>query len=179
MAATQTDGDVVKRKILIWINEQTWQAAVDAGRGLAAEASSITLLHVTSDEPPEVAHAAYLGLLGRGQPRRDPRAQLAGSSATSAASLLDAAAARLGRPCQRWQRSGRAEREVVAAAAAGADLLIMARDGDRARLGPKSLGHQTRFALDHAPCSVLLVWPEPAPPVTTMPPPPPAGEPPR
>jgi hypothetical protein len=31
-------------------------------------------------------------------------------------------------------------------------LLIVARDGDRSRLGPKSLGHHTRFVVDHAPC---------------------------
>jgi nucleotide-binding universal stress UspA family protein len=176
MPETQTGRDVVK-KILIWVTEQTWQAAVDAARGLCPEPSSVTLLHVTSQDPAEVAHAAYLGLLGRGQPRRDPRTRLADSSALSATALLDAAAERLGRPCERILRAGRTEREVVAAAE-GADLLIMARDGDRSRLGPRSLGRATRFAVDHAPCPVLLVWPEPAPPVTTMPPPPHGGEPP-
>ena len=45
-------------------------------------------------------------------------------------------------------------------AAAGADLLILARDGER-RPGPKSLGPRTRFVVDHAPCRVLLVWPGP------------------
>jgi nucleotide-binding universal stress UspA family protein len=177
MPETQTGRDVVK-KILIWVTEQTWQAAVDAARDLAPEPSSVTLLHVTSQDPAEVAHAAYLGLFGRGQSRRDPRARLADSSALSATALLDAAAQRLGRPCERMLRTGRTEREVVAAAE-GADLLIMARDGDRSRLGPRSLGRATRFAVDHAPCPVLLVWPEPAPPVTTMPPPPPPGGKPR
>jgi hypothetical protein len=42
------------------------------------------------------------------------------------------------------------------AAAEGADLLILARDGDRARLGPRSIGPATRFVVDHAPCAVLL-----------------------
>ena len=60
-----------------------------------------------------------------------------------------------------------------AIAARGAALLIVARDGDRSRLGPKSLGKATRFVVDHAPCPVLLVWPEPAPAVATIPPPPP------
>jgi nucleotide-binding universal stress UspA family protein len=60
----------------------------------------------------------------------------------------------------------------VVAASAQADLLIVARDGDRARLGPKSLGKATRFVVDHAACPVLLVWPEPAPGVATIPPPP-------
>lgn len=39
------------------------------------------------------------------------------------------------------------------------DLLIVARDGDRSRPGPKSLGPATRFVVDHAPCPVVLVWP--------------------
>ena len=50
---------------------------------------------------------------------------------------------------------------------AGADLLILARDGEL-RLGPKSLGPRSRFVLDHAPCQVLLVWPEPPPGIDTI-----------
>ncbi|MFD8804728.1 universal stress protein, partial [Streptomyces sp. NPDC059597] len=79
---------------------------------------------------------------------------------------------RLGRPCVREERSGRVEREVVAAAE-GADLLVLARDGDRTRLGPHSLGPASRFTVDHAPCPVLLVWPDRAPSLRTLPPPPP------
>ena len=56
---------------------------------------------------------------------------------------------------------------------AAAGLLVLARDGDRARLGPRSLGPASRFVVDHAPCPVLLVWPEPAPGIATIPPPPP------
>jgi hypothetical protein len=69
------------------------------------------------------------------------------------------------------QARGRVERQVVQAAA-DADLLICARDGDRGRLGPHSLGPATRFAVDHAPCAGLVVWPEPAPGVESIPPPP-------
>jgi hypothetical protein len=69
------------------------------------------------------------------------------------------------------ERRGITEREVVTAAA-DARLLIMARDGDRSRLGPKSLGKAARFVVDHAPCPVLLVWPGTAPAVETIPPPP-------
>jgi nucleotide-binding universal stress UspA family protein len=97
-------------------------------------------------------------------------------AAASAAELLAAAAARLGRPCERMERHGRAER-VVVAAAEGAGLLVVGRDGDRSRLGPRSLGKATRFVVDHAPCPVLLVWPEPAPATSTIPAPP--GHPPR
>jgi nucleotide-binding universal stress UspA family protein len=160
------------RKILIWVTEETWPAAVDAALSVAPPDAAITLLHVTAADPPDVAHAAYLGLLGRGPRGEDLRPRIADISASSAAELLDAAAGRLGRPCERIVRTGRIEREVVAAAA-GTDLLILARDGDRSRLGPKSLGKAARFAVDHAPCPVLLVWPGPAPAVTTMPPPPP------
>ncbi|MGW2741638.1 universal stress protein [Streptomyces sp. NPDC001450] len=68
--------------------------------------------------------------------------------------------------------AGRAEREMVAAAD-GADLLVPARDGDRSRLGPHRLGPAVRFAVDHAPCPVPPVWPEPAPHLGMIPPPPP------
>ena len=71
----------------------------------------------------------------------------------------------------RLEIAGRPERAVVAASAR-ADLLIVARDGDRARLGPKSLSKTTRFVVDHAACPVLLVWPGSAPDVSTIPPPP-------
>jgi len=69
-------------------------------------------------------------------------------------------------------RRGAVERDVVAACA-DAGLLILARAGDRTRLGPKSLGRTTRFVLDHAPCPVLLVWPDAPPGLSTLPPPPP------
>ncbi|MGC1282654.1 MAG: universal stress protein, partial [Streptosporangiaceae bacterium] len=77
-----------------------------------------------------------------------------------------------GRPCTTMERRGRVEREVVAAAE-GADLLVLARDGDDTRLGPKSLGPASRFVVDHAPCPVLLVWPRETPGTGSIPPPPP------
>jgi hypothetical protein len=58
--------------------------------------------------------------------------------------MLNAGADRLAHPNIRSERTGRAEREVVAAAD-GAGMLILARDGDQSRPGPKSLGHATRF----------------------------------
>jgi nucleotide-binding universal stress UspA family protein len=159
------------RPVVVWVAEGTWRACVDAALRLAPAGARITLLHVTPAEVPDAAHGAYLGLLGRRGPGRDPGPRVAELAAASAGELLDAAARRLGRPCDRLERHGRPEREVVSAAA-GADLLILARDGDRSRLGPKSLGKATRFAVDHAPCPVLLVWPVPAPGITTIPPPP-------
>lgn len=144
---------------------------MDAALDLVPPRAPITLLHVTPADLPEAAHGAYLGLFGRGQPGRDPGRRVAELAAVSAGELLGAAARRLGRPCRQVERRGMPEREVVAAAA-DASLLIMARDGDRSRLGPKSLGKAARFVVDHAPCPVLLVWPETAPAVDTIPPPP-------
>jgi nucleotide-binding universal stress UspA family protein len=159
-------------RVIAWLVEGTWPACVDAVRSHAPDPAEVVLLHVSGPEVPGLAHGAFAGLLGRGHPERDPGDRMAALGGSSAAELLDAAAERLGRPCVREERSGRVEREVVAAAE-GADLLVLARDGDRSRLGPKSLGPTVRFAVDHAPCPVLLVWPEPPPALGTIPPPPP------
>jgi nucleotide-binding universal stress UspA family protein len=164
-----TDSDTTSRSVLIWIGEGTWRAAVDAALSLAPAEARFTLLHVTSPAAADAAHGAYRGLLGRGGP--DPGDQLERLAQASAADLMEAAARRLGRPSDRLEIDDYAERAVVAASA-GADLLIVARDGDRSRLGPKSLGKTTRFVVDHAACPVLLVWPEAPPDVGTIPPPP-------
>ncbi|MFE9359992.1 universal stress protein [Streptomyces olivaceoviridis] len=157
-------------RVIAWLVEGTWPACVDAVRAHAPGDAEVVLLHVSGPDVPAVAHGAFAGLLGRRS--QDPGDRLEALGGTSATALLDAAAERLGRPCVREERSGRVEREVVAAAE-GAGLLVLARDGDRSRLGPKSLGPAVRFAVDHAPCPVLLVWPEPAPRLDTIPPPPP------
>ncbi|MFE2264997.1 universal stress protein [Streptomyces griseosporeus] len=158
--------------VVVWIVEGTWPACVDAARAHAPAGADVVLLHVTPAEVSGVAHGAFAGLLGRGHPERDPGTRIEHFAATSAQELLRSAADRLGRPCTRRERTGRVEREVVAEAE-GCDLLILARDGDRSHLGPRSLGPASRFVVDHAPCPVLLVWPEPSPDLSTMPPPPP------
>jgi nucleotide-binding universal stress UspA family protein len=157
--------------VIVWIVESTWPACVDAARSYVTPDADIVLLHVTAEDVPAAAHHAYTGLLGRGHRERDPGARLEELAATSAQELLDAAATRLDRRCSRTERVGRPEREVVAAAES-ADLVIIARDGDLTRLGPKSLGPVGRFVVDHAPCPVLLVWPETPPSLTTIPSPP-------
>ena len=164
------DADNPARSVCIWVAEGTWPATVDAALRLAPAGARFTLLHVTEPGPADAVRGAHLGLLGRGG--RDPGPQMTELGTTSAAALLAAAAGRLGRRCGQRAVQGQAERAVVAASA-DADLLIVARDGDRARLGPRSLGRVTRFVVDHAACPVLLVWPEPAPAVGTMPAPPP------
>jgi len=160
-------------KVVIWVVEGTWPACVDAARSLAPGGAQFVLLHVAGGQEPAAAHGAYAGLLGRGHPERDPGTRLEALAAASAEDLFRAAAERLGADCTRVHARGRPEREVVDAAD-GADLLVLARDGDRTRLGPKSLGPATRFVVDHAPCPVLLVWPERAPDVSSLPPSPPA-----
>jgi nucleotide-binding universal stress UspA family protein len=165
--------------VIIWITEGTWQATVDAARAHAPAAAGLVLLHVTSGDVSETASGAFAGLLGRDRPGRDPGRQVAALAQAAAAALLDEAASRLGRPAALLERRGRVEREVVRAAD-GADLLICARDGDRAHLGPRSLGPATRFVIDHAPCPLLLVWPGQAPGADSLPPPgPPPHHPPR
>ncbi len=155
---TDPAGTVPARTVVVWITESTWPACVDAARDRAPH-DDVVLLHVGDDEIAAAAHQAYTGLLGRGhRTDRDPGARLEALSGTAAADLLEAAAHRLGRPCQLLDHHGRVEHEVVRAAA-GAALLICARDGERDRPGPHSLGRATRFVVDHAECPVLLVWP--------------------
>ena len=140
--------------VLVWISESTWQACVDAARSMAPADAEVTLLAVTDTRPADAAQGAFGGLLGR--PGPGPAERLSALAAEDAADLLAAAAARLGRPASRVTRHGHAEHEVVAAAR-GAALLIVARDGHGT--GPKSLGKAVRFVVDHAPCPVLLIWP--------------------
>jgi nucleotide-binding universal stress UspA family protein len=165
-----TGRDDPSRSVYIWVCEGTWRAAVDAALRLAPAGARVTLLHVTSAAEPDAARGAYAGLFGRGG--RDPAARLAEESAAAADRLLQAAANRLGLPCDQIKLQGRTER-VVVSASAQADLLVVARDGDQARLGPKSLGRATRFVVDHAACPVLLVWPGTTPGISSIPPPPP------
>jgi nucleotide-binding universal stress UspA family protein len=211
-------------RVLVWVVEGTWEAAVDAARGLPAE--EITLLHVVPDAVAAAPRGFMEGLLGRSR-GRDARTQVEALAGRAARELLDAAAERLGGDPVLCSETGRAE-DVVLAAAGQADVLVVARDGPdgdpppherhhrpppherhpplpherhppppherhpqppherhppppherhappherhpppphgprrHGRGGPRSLGHATRFVVDHAPCAVLLVWPEP------------------
>ncbi|MFI8103242.1 universal stress protein [Streptomyces sp. NPDC086023] len=159
-------------RVVVWIVEGTWPACVDAARAHAPADAAIVLLHVTPAGVPGAAHGAFAGLLGRGHPPEDrpaggwgsdPGTRMEHLATASAERLLRDAADRLGRPCTRRERTGRVEREVLAEAGA-ADLLVLARDGDRAHPGPHGIGPAARHVVDHAPCPVLLVWPDPAPP---------------
>jgi nucleotide-binding universal stress UspA family protein len=157
-------------RVVVWIVEAGWEACVDTTVALVPADAEVTLLAVPSSELEEVAAGGRAGLLGRRSP--PPPGPAWDEVADEAArALLADAGARLGRDADSEVRHGRVEREVVAACA-GADLLVLARDGDDKRLGPKSLGRHARFVVDHAPCRVLLVWPG-EPPALDLPPPPP------
>ncbi len=145
-------------KSVVWITEDTWEACVqDAARLLPADAE-VTLVHVAPSDVEELASGR--GLLGRSA-RPDPGPPLRAIAEEEAQALLAAARDRLGRPARIESRRGQVERELLEACA-GADLLLLARDGEL-RASPKSIGRRARFVLDHAPCRVLLVWPEPPP----------------
>jgi nucleotide-binding universal stress UspA family protein len=164
-------------RALVWIIEDTWEATVAEAAKFLPRDADITLLHVASTEPETVARAARRGLLGRHPPPQATPEPLQAISEQAAQELLAEARTRLGRPATLDARRGRVEREVVAAAER-MDILILARDGDRERLGPRSLGPAARFVVDHTPCRVLLLWPDTAPELTTIPSPPPPGAPP-
>lgn len=157
-------------RAVAWIAEGTWEACVDQAVAFLPEDAEITLLHVAPQDVEEFAAHGPARLLGR-HPPPPPGPPLRAVAEEEAQALLAEARARLARPARIESRRGRAEREVLAACD-GADLLILSRDGEQ-RLGPKSLGKHTRFVVDHAPCQVLLVWPELPPRIESMRPPPP------
>lgn len=142
-------------RVLIWLVDETWKAAITAAAAVLPADVDITLLYVTEAEA--VARGARHGLLGR--PHRASGDSLHTLSQQSARDLLAEAQNLLGREAACEVRSGRIEREVVTAAD-GMDLLVFARDGQRSHHGRRSLGPSARFVIDHAPCDVYLVWPD-------------------
>lgn len=141
-------------RVLIWVTENSWEGCVDHARALLAGDARVQLVHVAPSDVEELVARGPARLLGRRPPPsgQPPRA----IADEEAHALLEAARTRLGREAELTARRGRVERELLDACA-GADLLIMARDGEH-RPGPASLGPRGRFVLDHAPCQVLLVW---------------------
>lgn len=165
-------------RALVWIAENTWEACVEAARALLPPDAAVTLVHVAPSDVEELAASGHGALLGRHprHPRHGGEPPVRAIAQEEAEGLLEAARERLGRDAELLSLRGRVEREVVTAAAE-ADLLVLARDGEH-RPGPKSLGRWSRFVTDHAPCPVLLVWARPPrarPTAPAAPPPPPAG----
>lgn len=139
--------------VIVWVTDHGWPAAVDAALRHSPSSDELLLLHVVAGEAEDVAHGGLAGLLGRPRREAGPAADLA-ATAAAAGELLDAARERAGnRLVRTLLRHGRPEREVVAAAS-GADLLVLCREG------PDGLGPRVRFVLAQASCPVLLVWPE-------------------
>ena len=164
--AVGRSASVGRVKVVVWLAEGTWEACVDAAREVPGD---VTLVHVLDPALAATVRGAQSGLLGRGA--GDAGAAFERVTVDAEEALFTAARARLGRDCTVDARRGRVEREVVAACA-DAGLLVVARDGDHTRPGPASLGKPTRFIVDHAPCRVLLVWPDEPPDLATIPPPP-------
>jgi nucleotide-binding universal stress UspA family protein len=143
-------------RALVWIVAETWQATVAAAAAFLPAEADVTLLYVRSDAE-TLARGARSALLGRS---RHPVAEaLDAISEQGARNLLADAQAALGHQAALDARSGRTEQEVVAAADT-ADLLVLARDQGHAHRGPRSLGPTVRYVVDHAPCAVLLIWPD-------------------
>lgn len=158
-------------RVVVWVVEGTWQGCIDAAIEHFPSDSRFTLLHVTPSDVADAADAATVGLFGRGFAGRKPTRRYDDVADDEASKLLTDAAARLGHPdAELLSRRGRVEREVIRAVAGGVDVLVVARDGDHSRLGPKSIGHATRFVVDHAPCAVFLVWPDETPGIESIPP---------
>lgn len=182
-------------RAVVWLMEGTWEACVDAAAGLGL--TDVRLVHVLDEETEAGWEGGPLGLMGRGRRRPDERlgtGRVGNPLDAAGSDLLTAAAARLGgRPggaghpgaggpgaggpgagnpgagFEVLQLHGRTETAVLDACA-GADLLVCARDGVRTERGPHSLSKVTRYVVDHAPCAVLLVWPEEVPAGVDLPP---------
>jgi nucleotide-binding universal stress UspA family protein len=156
-------------RALVWIVEDTWEATVAAAVAFLPVDAEVTLLHVAPGDVETLAEGSRQGLLGRRRPPGPPPPSphrppappepLRAISDGAAEALLAEARERSGRNARTERRRGRVGHEVVAAAD-GMDLLVLARDGERSHPGPHSLGPAARFAVDHAPCAVLLVWPD-------------------
>ncbi len=145
-------------KSVVWISEHTWEACVLEANRLLPTDADVTLLHVAPADVEDLARGP--GLLGR-RPPPPPGPSLRAIAEEEAQALLAAAAERLERPARLEARRGQVERELLEACE-GADLLLLARDGEL-RAGPKSIGRHGRFVLDHVRCQVLLVWPQTPP----------------
>ncbi len=143
-------------RAVVWIEESSWVACVDRARVLLGADAEVTLLHVCSAEVEEVA--LHPGGPRLGRHRIPPRPSVRLISEAEARALLESARDRFGRPAELVVRHGRVEHEVLDVAA-GADLLLLARDGELG-VGPASLGRRSRFVVDHAGCDVVVIWPQ-------------------
>jgi nucleotide-binding universal stress UspA family protein len=166
-------------RAVVWLVDESWEPTVDAATELVPESAETTLLYVVDREISAVAHGAFAALLGRGRRDSDPGRRADEEAERAARELLEHAGERFGRPAERLIRGSRRIEQEVVDVCAQADLLVLARDGERARVGPRSFGRAARFVVDHAPTRVLVVWAAPRSEISTDRPPPPGDRPPH
>jgi hypothetical protein len=148
--------------VIVWVADAGWPTAVDAALAQSPSSAELVLLYVTPGQAEDVAHGAFATLLGRARREVDPDAlsRVAGDVDPDALSrvageqdpegMLAGASERAGnRQVTLLRRTGRPEREVVAAAV-GAELLVIARDNG-------GLSPMVAFVVEHVTCPVLLV----------------------
>lgn len=116
--------------VIVWVADAGWPEAIDAALDHSPSSAELVLLHVTPGEA-DVATSWIADERG-------------------VEGMLAAASARAGnRQVTMLRRTGRLEREVVAASV-GAELLVIARDNG-------GLSPLVRYVVEHATCPVLLV----------------------
>jgi nucleotide-binding universal stress UspA family protein len=165
-------------RAVVWLVDESWEVTIDAATELVPQSAETTLLYVVDQEIPEIARGAFAALIGRGRRETDPGLRAEEDAERAAREVLERAGERFGRPAERLIRAGRRIEQEVVDACADADLLVLARDGDRSRVGPRSFGRASRFVVDHAPTRVLVVWAVPGSEISTDRPPPPHDRPP-
>jgi len=147
-------------KLVAWITEAGWEACVDAARRLRPD--EVVFIHVAEVELPGPRGRRHQQVLQRmdALAAEAARALLidAEERLTGATAADRVAAASRGEPYTRVRKvaaKGHPE-TVVMDAIADADVLVLTRDN--LEPGPHSIGHATRYVLDHAPCTVVLAW---------------------
>jgi nucleotide-binding universal stress UspA family protein len=156
------------RRVLVWVEPGTWEACVRAAADLVPPGlpAQVLLLYVPDDSE-DLLRGAESGLWGRGRRPRPVASQDGTDLLVDADSLLRQLAPHA--EITSRQGDGPVER-VVTAASEDADYLVLGRQGDLSRRGPRSIVRHTRFVVDHAQCRVLIVWPDAAPSASTIPP---------
>lgn len=139
-------------KVLAWVSPETWRSVIEEvnRRPETDVVRVIAVVDVDHDLPP--------GLLDRVSGRGRAARILKDLSEESAERALAKALSLIELSCESKLLKGPTAR-VVVEECEWADVLILARDGDRSRLGPRSIGRNSRFVIDHAPCSVTIIWP--------------------
>ena len=128
-------------------------------RELVPADAAVELFHVIDEAPVHELGMQFVRRPGHPRPP-DLESRVRDAEGLGTQAILERARAGLGRPAAHFVGRGRPEQEIVARAREiGASLVVVgARPGDlHTPPEPHSLGHVSRFVVDHAPCPVLLV----------------------